>query len=295
MASADIRIGISGWRYPPWRGGFYPKGLVQARELAYASRQFRAIELNGSFYALQKPASYAKWAADTPEDFVFTVKAPRYITHVLRLEDPELPMANFLASGLFALGAKLGPILWQFPPGMAFDAERFEAFLALLPHDGDAAERLARRHEARMADRALVAAPGVDALWHAVEVRHASFADPAFIRLLRKYKAAWVVADTGGRWPEYEDVTADFVYLRLHGADQLYATGYSHAQIAGWAARIAAWAGGGEPAHARHIASLAPPRRAHRDVYCFFDNTMKTEAPANARHLAQRLGVAAAA
>ncbi|KAF1050021.1 DUF72 domain-containing protein [Xylophilus sp.] len=290
---ASIRIGISGWRYAPWRGGaFYPQGLTQARELAYASRQFRAIELNGSFYALQKPESYARWASETPDGFAFTVKAPRYITHILRLEKPELPIANFLASGLFALGPKLGPILWQFPPSMAFDADRFEAFLALLPHDADAAVRLARRHEPRMKGRALVVAGGVGAVRHAVEVRHASFADAAFVRLLRRYKVAWVIADTGGRWPEFEDITADFAYLRLHGADQLYATGYSDAQIDRWADRIRHWSQGGEPADAKRIADLRPPRRAHRDVFCFFDNTMKTEAPTNARRLASLLGAA---
>lgn len=293
---AQVRIGISGWRYPPWRGGaFYPEGLAQARELAFAAHQFPAIELNGSFYALQRPSSYAQWAADTPPGFVFTVKAPRYVTHILRLRDARAAVANFIASGLLALGPKLGPILWQLPPSLRFDAGQLDAFLALLPHDTQAAARLAREREPRMHGRELLEPPPQSwRLRHALEVRNDSFCTPDFIALLRRHSVALVVADTGGRWPEWGDVTADFLYLRLHGADKLYASGYGDAQIGRWAGRIRAWAAGGQPTD---VATLSPePReqreqRAARNVFCFFDNTVKVHAPENALRLAARLGL----
>ncbi|GKT13170.1 DUF72 domain-containing protein [Acidovorax sp. SUPP2522] len=288
--AAQIRIGVSGWRYAPWRGAFYPEDLVQAKELAFASHQFPAIELNGSFYALQRPSSYARWAADTPEGFVFTVKAPRYITHILRLREARAAVANFMASGLFALGAKLGPILWQLPPSLPFDAALLEEFLALLPHDTDAAATLAQAREERMHGRELLQPHRPWRLRHALEVRHASYCTPECIDLLRHHRVALVVADTGGRWPELGDVTADFLYLRLHGAQQLYASGYSDAQIAQWGERIRAWAHGQAP---KGLETAAPPdtapSRTERDVFCFFDNTMKIHAPENALRLARYL------
>ena len=289
--TAQVRIGISGWRYPPWRGPFYPQGLAQAKELAYASRQFPAIELNGSFYALQRPTSYARWAEDTPPGFVFTLKAPRYITHILRLKDARAAVANFLASGMFALGPKLGPILWQLPPSLPFDAELLDAFLALLPHDTTTAAALAREREARMHGNEWLEAPTEpQRMRHALEVRHASFCQPDFIDLLRKHRVALVVADTGGRWPELGDVTADFMYLRLHGAKQLYAAGYSEDQIDDWATRIRAWASGGDVEMTRLSPQPARPQ-AQRNVFCFFDNTMKVHAPENALRLSDALGV----
>jgi len=290
--TAQIRIGISGWRYAPWRGSFYPKGLVQAEELAFASRQFPTIELNGSFYALQRPSSYAQWAADTPEGFVFTVKAPRYITHILRLRDARAAVANFFASGLFALGPKLGPILWQLPPSLAFDAELLDTFLGHLPHDMDAAAALAQERETRMRGKELLT-PAQPA-WrvrHALEVRHDSYCHPEFIDLLRRHRVALVVADTGGRWPEVGDVTADFLYLRLHGAQQLYASGYSDAQLAHWADRIRAWATGGDASGIGRLSEKSAPQRSARNVFCFFDNTMKIHAPLNALRLAKQLGL----
>jgi len=290
--TAQIRIGISGWRYAPWRGSFYPKGLVQAEELAFASRQFPTIELNGSFYALQRPSSYAQWAADTPEGFVFTVKAPRYITHILRLRDARAAVANFFASGLFALGPKLGPILWQLPPSLAFDAELLDTFLGHLPHDMDAAAALAQERETRMRGKELLK-PAQPA-WrvrHALEVRHDSYCHPEFIDLLRRHRVALVVADTGGRWPEVGDVTADFLYLRLHGAQQLYASGYSDAQLAHWADRIRAWATGGDASGIGRLSEKSAPQRSARNVFCFFDNTMKIHAPLNALRLAKQLGL----
>ncbi|MES2742612.1 MAG: DUF72 domain-containing protein [Pseudomonadota bacterium] len=286
-----VYIGISGWRYEPWRGVFYPKELAQARELAFASRAVSSIELNGSFYALQKPASYAAWYAATPPDFVFSCKGNRYLTHVLRLRDIDDALANVFASGVFNLREKLGPFLWQFPPNFQFDAERLEHFFSLLPHDTEQALTLARRCEPRMAGRSALDIDEARPLRHAIEVRHDSFVTPAFVALLRRHKVALVVADTTGKWPYYEDVTADFMYLRLHGEQELYAGGYTEPALERWAERIRAWRGGGQPADARLISAVAAPRRASRDVYCYFDNDIKVKAPFDARRLIDKLGL----
>lgn len=289
-----IHIGISGWRYEPWRGVFYPPGLAQARELDYAACQLPTIEINGSFYSLQRPASYAAWYAATPPGFVFAVKGNRFLTHMLKLRNIETPLANVLASGMFALREKLGPMLWQFPPQLRFDVEKVEQFLALLPHDTGRALEIARGHDERLAGRALLEIDAVRPLRHAVEVRHESFRDPAFIALLRKYNVALVVADTAGKWPEVEDVTADFVYIRLHGEHELYASGYDDDSLERWAARIRAWAAGGQPDDARLASGVRPPRRKRRDVYCYFDNDIKVRAPFDARRLIELVGVSAA-
>ncbi|TJZ74275.1 DUF72 domain-containing protein [Chitiniphilus eburneus] len=288
---AEVRIGISGWRYPPWRGVFYPQGLPQKQELHFASRALSSIEINGSFYALQTPERYANWYADTPDDFIFSVKAPRYITHIRRLRDIDGPLANFLASGVLELKGKLGPILWQFPPSMRFDAELFDAFLQRLPHDFTAARAVAAQHEARMAGRVAVSGRYRGALRHAVEIRNQSFVTREFADLLRRYKVALVVADTAGKWPDREDVTSDFVYVRLHGDQVLYASGYGDAALKSWAARIEAWRHGGQPDDARLIVERVPPRRASRDVFCYFDNDIKVKAPFDAARLVALLGL----
>lgn len=287
-----IRIGVSGWRYPPWRGNFYPPGLAQSKELWYAAQQFTSIELNGSFYSLQRPSSYATWAAETPPGFVFAVKGGRYITHMLRLRGAETAIANFFASGLFELGDKLGPILWQFPPNMRFEPDLFEAFFRQLPKTTVAAAALAQGRDQRLQGRESLDPRGNRRMRHAVEVRHDSFVDPAFIALLRQHDIAWVVADTPRPWPLYEDLTADFVYLRLHGSTELYRSRYTSEQLDRWADRIRAWAGGGQPADPRLITPQPPPQRPSRDVYCYFDNTDKRHAPDNARELMEKLGIA---
>lgn len=289
---AEIRIGISGWRYAPWRGDFYPRGLVQKKELRFASRAVNSIEINGSFYALQTPERYAGWAADTPEDFVFSIKAPRYITHVTRLRELQQPLANFMASGLFRLGGKLGPVLWQFPPSFKFDPALFADFLQALPHDSDAARELARHSDARMHVEGYLDIPKGLRLRHAVEIRNDSFLDEAFVALLRRHKVALVVADTAKKWPYAEDLTSDFVYMRLHGDKQLYASGYSDAALAAWQRRIEAWSRGSQPEDARLISAKAPARRKSRDLYCYFDNDIKVRAPYDARQLLERLGLA---
>jgi uncharacterized protein YecE (DUF72 family) len=265
-----IHIGISGWRYEPWRGVFYPPGLAQARELEYASRFVPTIEINGSFYALQRPESYAAWYDATPPGFLFAVKGNRFLTHMLKLRGIETPLANVLASGVFALREKLGPFLWQFPPQLRFDAARVEHFLSLLPHDTGRALDIARGHDDKVAGRALLEIDAVRPLRHAVEVRHESFRDSAFSALLRKYDVALVVADTAGKWPDFDEVTADFVYVRLHGEHELYASGYDDASLARWAARIRAWAKRG-------------------DVVCYFDNDIKVRAPFDAKRLIELL------
>lgn len=284
----EIRIGISGWTYPPWRGGFYPKGLPQRAELAHAARVFRSIEINGTFYGLQKPATFARWAEVTPEGFVFAVKAPRFITHDTGLIDPEIPIANFLASGLLRLGDRLGPILWQFPPSFRFEAERFAAFLALLPQDGRAALALAKRHDGHVGEHSWLAAHGIGRIRHAVEIRHESFCTESFVDLLRHYGVALVAADAP-RWPAVFDRTADFAYCRLHGGEQLYRSSYGPTALDRWAARLQAWSHGLPMTDGRFIAPGSGPAPAPRDVYLYFDNTMQQAAPVDALALIDRL------
>ncbi|MEB1678111.1 DUF72 domain-containing protein [Xanthomonas campestris pv. campestris] len=284
-----IRIGISGWRYARWRGTFYPTGLAQRRELAYAGRCFPSVEINGSFYSLQRPESYQSWHDETPDDFVFAVKGPRFVTHMKRLRDCEQALANFFASGVLRLGPKLGPILWQLPPSLRFDDAVLDAFLSSLPRDTEAALVLARKRDTTlMHGRTALSVDHKRPLRHALEMRHPSFCDPSCMKLLRKHKVGVVVADTAGKFPYLEDVTADFVYLRLHGDAQLYASGYSDHALDRWGERIAAWAAGGEPSDAQRVGPRAS-KRARRDVYCYFDNDMKVHAPFDARGLMQRL------
>jgi uncharacterized protein YecE (DUF72 family) len=263
-------VGTSGWRYPPWRRTFYPEGLPQRRELEHLSGCLDTIEINGSFYSLQRPESWRTWAANTPDDFVFAVKGPRFVTHMKQLRDVATPVANFLASGVLALGPKLGPVLWQLPPRMRFDAERMAAFLALLPRTTVAAARLAEEHDERLDDRALTVTDADRPLRHAVEPRHESFRDPAFTALLREHGTALVVADSPGTWPAFDEATTDFRYARLHGADELYASGYTPEALDAWAERVRAWLADG-------------------DVFVYFDNDAKVHAPYDALALAERL------
>jgi uncharacterized protein YecE (DUF72 family) len=289
---SKIRIGLSGWRYPPWRGVFYPKGLAQSRELEYAARAFPTIEINGSFYSLQRPSSYAAWYEATPPGFVFSIKGGRYITHMLRLVNADGALANFFASGIFNLKEKTGPFLWQFPPHFHYREEVFEKFFAQLPHDFESAARLARRRQPRMAGRCRLTIDCNRPLYHAVEIRHESFASERFIAQLRRHSIALVVADTAGKWPLLEDVTADFVYLRLHGDEELYVSGYTPAALDRWAERIRAWASGSQPADANLAGSTTGLKKRPRDVYCYFDNDVKVRAPVDAHNLMRRLGLA---
>ena len=282
----QIRIGISGWRYAGWRGVFYPEGLAQSRELAFASSVLPTIEINGSFYSLQRPQNYQDWYDATPPGFVFAHKGNRFITHIKRLRDPEKPLANGLASGVRLLREKLGPFLWQFPPNFKFNADLVEHFFSLLPHDTEKALDMACGHEERMNGRAALEIDRKRPMRHAMEIRNDTFNDPDFVKLLRKYDVALVVADTAGKWPDFEDVTADFMYVRLHGQEELYASGYTDEALQRWAKRIDAWAVGSQVDDARLIVPGPPPKRAGRDVYCYFDNDIKVYAPFDAHKLA---------
>ena len=232
--SAQLRIGISGWRYVGWRGKFYPKGLPQHRELEFASGTFNSVEINGSFYSLQRSSSYQRWYSDTPDDFVFSVKGARFITHMKKLRDVETPLANFFASGVLALRGKLGPILWQLPPNFGWDPERLTRFFKMLPRNTAQAAKLAKKHDDKLKTRAWMKIdPAAGPLRYAVEVRHPSFMVPEFFALLRKHKIAFVFADTAKKWPYAEDLTADFVYIRLHGDKELYVSGYNNKALVG--------------------------------------------------------------
>jgi uncharacterized protein YecE (DUF72 family) len=291
-ARDGLRIGISGWTYPPWRGVFYPKELPHRRELEFASRQFNSIEINGSFYSLQRPSSYQRWFVETPPGFVFSVKGPRFITHMKKLRDVETPLANFFASGVLCLREKLGPILWQFPPNFGWNPERFAGFFDLLPQDTSAAAKLSRQHNDKLKGGAWTTTDASRPLRYAVEIRHPTFLVPEFFALLRRHNIAFVFADTAGKWPYAEDLTADFVYCRLHGSEQLYVSGYSDKEIECWANRIEHWRQGRQPREAKLI-SERKAKAGKRAVFVYFDNDAKVHAPFNAKTLATKLQGAA--
>jgi uncharacterized protein YecE (DUF72 family) len=270
-----IYIGISGYNYPSWRGSFYPQNLPARRWLEYASRQFNSIELNGTFYSLKSPAVFQRWAAETPAGFLFAIKGSRFITHNLKLTRARGALANFYASGILALDHKTGPFLWQLPATYRFDPERLETFMQLLPRDSMEAADLAREHDQRLKHGALVTITSRIAYRHAFEVRHASFFTRAFYDLLEKYRCALVIADTAGKFPYAEEMTADFVYIRLHGSEKIYFSGYSDAELDQWAGRVGRW--------------HRPETGSCRDVYVYFDNDALGHAPINARALAARL------
>ena len=265
-------IGISGWTYAPWRGAFYPAGLAHKKELQYAASKLNSIEINGSFYSLQRPSSYASWREQTPDDFVFSVKGGRFITHMKKLSGVESALANFFASGVLALGPKLGPLLWQLPPNLGYDADRLARFFDLLPRTSTDAVKLAATHDEWMQDRTFLETDADRPLRHALEVRHASYETAGVAELLRAHDIALVTADTAGKWPFLLDQTADFAYVRLHGSEELYVSGYSDELLDVWAERIRGWGAGG------------------RDVFVYFDNDVKVHAPYNAICLAEKLG-----
>ena len=275
MGGNRIRIGISGWRYAPWRGVFYPRGLPHRRELEYASRCVDTVEVNGSFYSLQRPSSYRAWAAQTPPDTVLSVKGGRFITHLKKLRDVDTALANFFASGPLALGHRLGPFLWQLPPRLRYDRDRLDGFFALLPSTAGEAARAAEGHDDRVREPAFTE-PGPDPdrpLRHVLEVRHPSFADnPELLEVLRAHGVGIVVADTAGLWPYLDEVTAPVVYVRLHGDTELYTSGYTPEALRVWADRIRGWA-------------------EQADVVVYFDNDVKVHAPHDAMRLADLLGV----
>ena len=272
------RVGTSGWLYPHWRGDFYPRKLPQRLELPYLAERLHTVEINGTFYSLTRPAIVTAWRRSVPDGFVFAVKGSRYITHMLKLRNFEHPLANFFASGLLLLGRSLGPILWQLPPQLPWDEARARAFFDALPRDIAAAERWARRHDQRTTGRAALRAPDGrgDLIRHAIEIRHPSWLSDAALALLREMNIALVAADTAGHHPLTLERTADFSYVRLHGATSLYASRYSDRELDSWAALIERWTAAGD------------------DVYVYFDNDAEGHAPHDALRLAARLGGAAA-
>ena len=262
---ARIGIGIGGWTYAPWRGLFYPEGLAQARELSFASEKLTSIEINGTYYRLQSAESFERWSAQTPENFVFSVKAHRFAVSRSRLAESGEAVARFLESGLTRLGSKLGPILWQLPPTKRFDADDLSAFLDLLPKSS----------------------AGVR-LRHVLDVRHPSFEDPAFIDMLRERNVALCCVD-GSDHPGWADATADFVYLRLRNAAASCATGYGPAALSLWAERIRTWAAGDEPQDLPRIAEKSARCAPGRDVFAYAINGAKERAPAAAMALIEAL------
>lgn len=264
-------IGISGWQYDGWRGDFYPPGLPRTKQLAYAASQFDSMELNGSFYSLQRQTSYLRWRDETPAGFLFAVKGGRFITHFKRLQDVEVALANFFASGVTLLADKLGPILWQLPERVSFDRAVVADFLQLLPTSVAAAVDLAGRNDRQLDVGVLT--PSSRRIRHAIEVRHQSFRDEAYFTLLDEHGVASVVADSAGRWPMLEESTGDFDYVRLHGHSELYASRYGDRLIDEWAERCRAGADAG------------------RDVHVYFDNDARGHAPHDALRLSRRLGL----
>src|SRR5687767_1552667 len=273
-ARGRVLVGISGYDYKPWRGRFYPDDIPARRWLEFASRQFGSIELNGTFYSLKSPDVFERWVTAVPDDFVFAVKGGRFITHNLKLRNVERSLGNFFASGVLALGRKTGPFLWQLPGTYRFDAERLDGFMRQLPRDSREAEGVALRHDGRLRRGALVDAAARVRYRHAFEVRHPTYFHEEFYAILREHRCGFVVADTAGKFPYAEEVTADFVYVRLHGSRELYASGYTDGELDAWASRVQRWrtAQGGS-----------------RDVYIYFDNDAKVHAPFDAIRLRERI------
>jgi uncharacterized protein YecE (DUF72 family) len=291
QAMAEIRIGVSGWSYKSWERSFYPPDLPRKRQLEYLTRRFDTVEVNSSFYSLKKPSVYAEWRETSPPGFVYAVKGSRFISHNKKLRDAEAPLANFLASGILALEDRLGPILWQLPASLRFDPDRIAGFVAMLPRDTEQLARLAKRHDHRVEGRSLLRPDRRRPVRHALEVRNETYFVPEFVQLLRKHRVALVPSDSP-EWPLVEEVTADFVYARLHGSRKMYASRYTDRELDEWAERITAWAAGGERKGGRRIIDRAPPKRKSRDVYVYFDNDQEGHAPHDALRLAERLGVA---
>lgn len=267
---AKIRTGTAGWVFAPWRGSFFPEGLVQKNELHYASRQLTSIEINATFRGNQKPESFAKWAGQTPPGFEFSIKGPQVVTHIKRLKDCDRALAAFFASGPLALGDRLGPFIWQLPPNLAFDAETLAGFLASLPRGIDQYLALAAAAESSKAPPYLET-HGLTHFRHALEARHPSFDTPEADAVLRQHNVARVIADTPDN--PRRDLTADFAYCRLQGPARRDATGYTPADIADLAATLSRW------------------RDEGHDAYAYFVHEDKLHAPANAMALAAALGV----
>ncbi len=284
----DIRIGISGWHYRGWRGVFYPAGLRHKDELAFAASRFRSVEINGTFYRMQNPASFGAWVNVTPDNFLFAIKGPRFITHMLKLTRAKTPLANFFASGVLRLGHRLGPILWQLPPNLGFSVERLEEFLSLLPYTTGAARKLARQHDSKLKSEPWLKIDEDRRIRHSLEIRHESFKTVEFLHLLRKFNVALVCADSVD-WPLLTDLTADFAYCRLHGSETLYASGYDERALRTWSRRITGWASGDVVADRKTLIDKPVADGRRRDVFVYFDNDAKVRAPFDAMALQAKI------
>jgi uncharacterized protein YecE (DUF72 family) len=272
-----IRVGMSGWTFAEWRKDFYPEGLPQKKELEYASREMNSLEINGTFYALQKPATFKNWGAQVPKDFVMALKAPQFITHVLRLKDCEDPLYNFLASGPLCLGEKMGPLLWQFPSFMTLKDDRFADFIKLLPHTAKEMSAAAKKHGPKVKGRAFTKASGDYRVRHAFEFRHPSFNNKDFLAMLKEHNIAAVIHHASKESAEIEEVTADFAYVRLFGEGKKYAKGYPAKEIKEWAKTITQWS------------------KEKKDVFAYFGTEAKAYAPFDAIKLSKELGLGKAA
>jgi uncharacterized protein YecE (DUF72 family) len=281
------RIGLSGWSYDEWRGGFYPRSLSPERRLGYVADHFDTVEVNGTFYSMTTPATVRSWRGQTPQRFVFAIKGSRYITHTRRLRDSGQALANFFASGVLDLGGRLGPVLWQLPPNLEYDRGRLESFLTLLPHDTDEAAALARKHDDRVEETSYGEA-GNHRLRHVIEFRHPSFLASEPLRLAGQHGCA-VACSHSSEWPLVGDVTAGFVYVRLHGPGEIYASGYNDDDLRRWAERVETWRSGGEVDDLPTFSESRPPKRKERDVYIYFDNTAAGHAPEDALRLREML------
>jgi uncharacterized protein YecE (DUF72 family) len=283
-----VRIGLSGWDYDGWQGDFYPDGLPRARRLAHVAGRFPTVEVNGTFYALSTPRAFRGRYDAVPAGFTFAIKGSRFITHNKKLAGVEQALANFFASGVLELDDKLGPILWQLPESLRFDADRVDRFLGLLPHGTRVAAGLARRHDNRVREPGY--GPGAaHRIRHVLEVRHPSFLCDEMATIARRHGTA-LACSHSAVWPYVEEITAGFVYLRLHGPGELYASAYGDGALGRWAERIACWQHGDEPGDARRITHRVPPRRAGRDVYVYFDNDAGGHAPRDAARLQRLVG-----
>lgn len=265
----SVRVGTSGWNCPSWRGRFYPKSLPTRAWLSYLAERTDGVELNGTFYSLKRPHHYRSWVEQVPVDYEFAVKGGRYITHLKQLKDVDTALANFFASGVLALGDRLGPVLWQLPSRTVFDAGRLEAFLQLLPYSGAAAAELAARHDDKVPEP-LTTIDTDRAIRHVLEVRNESFRVPEFVDMLRRHSVGLVLSHSAGTFPYFDEVTSDLIHVRLHGSERLYVGSYSDAELDEWAADVTRWS-------------------TNHDVRVYFDNDTDAVAPFDAMRLRKRL------
>lgn len=289
-AAPRMRIGTSGWAYDSWRKDFFPAKTPRSEFLAYASRVFNSIEIDSTFYGTQPVSRYQNWYESTPDGFLFAIKGSRYITHMLKLKNCEHAVGNFFASGVLALREKLGPVLWQFSAKMPLDFDRFETFAKMLPRDLNEARELGLRHDKKLRRKPYLTVKENLPLRHAFELRNDKFFDKDFLVMLREYNIATVMASTAEKWPLFTDVTANFIYVRMHGEHQLYSGSYNQKTLDKWKHHISFWQKGCTPPELKHYLPAAPDKRL-RPIFMYFDNTEKAQAPVDALRFMKMMGV----